>query len=129
MQSTLLHQRYALACSVLEKPQSQTLTLAMLDEEQNFDPLDARISKLAGPHCQSIAFYDDNRKHGCRALEYEVRTAVYNGYVDRDESGRYPDTGDVREIIWVPVHDEMTIEQIAQAVVREVQGIDCNVFA
>ncbi|WP_420150351.1 hypothetical protein [Spirosoma sp.] len=129
MQSTLIQQRFAIAQAILAKPESEMITLAQLDEEQNFDPLDALIGKLAGPHCKSIVFFDDNRKRGCRALEYEVRTAVYNGRVDRDEDGAYADTSEVREIISVPVHDEMTIQQIADKVVAEVRGIDCNCFA
>ncbi|WP_080057151.1 hypothetical protein [Spirosoma aerolatum] len=108
---------------------NKPLTLADIDADQDFSELEYLVETLAGPYCKSIEFHDDNRKHGCRCLEFNVRTAVYNGAIDRDEDGKYPDTGDVKQRIWVPVHDEMTIEQIAYSVMNEVRSIENNVFS
>jgi hypothetical protein len=105
------------------------LTLADLDAEEDFSDLDHLVEKLAGPYCTSIEFHDDNRKHGCRSLEYIVHVSAHNGRIDRDENGLCADSDDIREIIWVPVHDEMTLDQIAESVVKEVKAIDGNIFS
>ncbi|GAB3881449.1 hypothetical protein [Spirosoma agri] len=110
-------------------PETAPLTLADLDAEQDFSELEHLVSKLAGPHCSSIEFHDDNRKHGCRSLEWIVCTPVYNGYSDRNEDGVYADTSPLREIIWVPVEAHHTIQNIAERVAYEVQCIDDNRFA
>ncbi|QHV96330.1 hypothetical protein [Spirosoma endbachense] len=120
---------FATLLATFAAPTSTPVTLADLDRQQDFSELEQLVAKLAGPHCLSIEFHDDNRKHGCRSLEWIVVTSCYNGYADRDEDGNYADTGNVREVIWVPVRDTDTIENIAERVVAEVRGIDSNVFA
>ncbi|MBD2753823.1 hypothetical protein [Spirosoma validum] len=132
MKSIPSHEKLSVALAVLERlnPPTSGLTLADLDNEQDFEPLDALVYAYSGPYCLTIEFNDDNHKHDSRrALEYVVKTPCGNGYVDRDEDGAYQDTNVVREKIWVFVHPEMTIEQIAEAVRDEVRGIENNVLA
>ncbi|MFD2936281.1 hypothetical protein [Spirosoma flavum] len=108
----------------------QTLTLADIDRDCDHSELDYLINKQAGPYCTSIEFNDDNFKHDARrAFEYAVRTSVHNGRTDRDESGRFADTSSVRDIIYVHVHPEMSLDQIAESVAKAVREIDNNVFA
>ncbi|QHV99264.1 hypothetical protein [Spirosoma endbachense] len=104
-------------------------TLADLDREKDFLELEQLVGQLAGPHCLGIEFLDDNRKHGCRALEFRVTVSVYNGRIEFSEDGKHPDTSTIRETVWVPVRDTDTIQNIAERVTKEVQGIDCNIHA
>lgn len=109
----------------IEKP----LTLADIDTSDTTEELDHLIGKYGGGHCTSFEFNDDNRKHGCRCLEYNIVTQVYTGGYDRDEDGITAETEKYKCTIWVPVHEEMSLEQIARNVAKEIRDIDGNRFA
>ncbi|WP_298608770.1 hypothetical protein [uncultured Spirosoma sp.] len=107
---------------------NQPLTLADLDNDQDDSPLDSLIQKMAGPFCKKIEFVDDKTVDGWRRLYYQVTTPVYTGRIDTDENGKYADSDDAKEIVWVPVAPDMGIRFIAMQVMVQVRSIENNVF-
>ncbi|MBN8826473.1 MULTISPECIES: hypothetical protein [unclassified Spirosoma] len=50
----------------------QILTIAHLDDDQDFSPLDTLLEKDRPYGCRAIEFIDDNTSRGYRALEYRA---------------------------------------------------------
>ncbi|MVM34266.1 hypothetical protein GO755_29820 [Spirosoma sp. HMF4905] len=106
------------------------LTLADIDTSDDTFELDHLIGKYGGGHCTSFEFNDDNYAHGSvRCLEYNIVTEVYTGNWENDEGTAVAETESYKERIYVPVHPEMTLDQIAQAIAKEIRDIPQNRFA
>lgn len=115
-----LAQRFRIAQQAMQRVTQSITTLAMLDEEADFEPLDDLIQARKPERCESIEFLDDRTSGTRRQLFYTARIqcGTVRGTESRWESEPKYETVNV----WANVQPGMDIEIIARLVVSEIDA-------
>ena len=94
------------------------LTIAHLDEECDFSPLDTALEKALPEGCRSVEFFDDTHKNGFRELEYrcQIKEDCVQGTGSRWEA----EPSYVTENVSVKVHPEMDIDMVVRLLIQEI---------
>ncbi|MCX6218310.1 hypothetical protein [Spirosoma sp.] len=96
----------------------QTLTIADLDNEWDFSPLDEAIEEARPNKCRTVEFIDDNHKRGYRALEYKVEVVAGIEYDEEGWASKYE-----KYLVSIRITPTMPLHTIVHELVGEINAL------